>query len=152
MNIKRILSAAILLIILGTSSCWAEEANAWVINHAMAGKIEYVQGKGFFVNGPTHIKFINPAGSVPAVTKFATLDQLVFMSGTYKIDLKIVDDATGTILSEASHKSVTLKDDRSIQSFVTEWSVTAKSGLYTYQVLVNNTVAAAFKIVIDEAK
>ena len=149
---KKILLAAILMLLLAPATCLAEEeAAAGIVNHVMAAKIEYVQGKGFFVNGPTHIRFLNPAGSVSSTTRFATLDQLVFAGGTYKVDLKMVEDASGAIIAEASHDSVTIKENRTIRSFVTEWSVNAKAGLYSYQVLINNAVVATFKIDIGTA-
>ena len=144
---------SILMIFLGSAHCWAaEDANAGVVNHVMAGKIDYVQGKGFFVTGPANIQFINPAGAASSIAKFATLDQLIFMNGTYKVDLKVIEDATGTVIAEASHNAIPVKADRAIQSFVTDWSLNAKAGLFTYQVVVNNAVIASFKIDVENAQ
>ena len=141
----------LMLSVLPANCLAAGDSAVGVVNHVMAEKIEYVQGKGFFVNGPAHIRFVMPPGAASTVSKFATLDQLMFMSGTYKVDLKVVDEATGAVLGEASHNSLTVKDDRTIQSFVTDWSLNSKPGLYTYQVIANSAVIASFKIDIANA-
>ena len=150
---KKLLLALTLMLSLFPVHCLAAGDSAvGVVNHVMAGKIDYVQGKGFFVNGPAHIRFVMPPGVASSVSKFATLDQLVFMSGTYKIDLKVLDEATGAVIGEATHNSVAIKDDRTIQSFVTDWSLNAKAGLYTYQVIVDAAVIASFKVDIVNAQ
>jgi hypothetical protein len=150
---KKILIAIIMLATFMPAACWAaDNPQAWVANHVMAGKIEYVQGQGFLVDGPTDIKFVSHSGANPSVSKFTTLDQIVFMSGTYKIDMKVLEDATGNVVATASHKSVTLSSNNSVESFVTDWSFTAKAGLYTYQLLVNDAVIASFIVDIDNAQ
>lgn len=149
---RKILVVFIVLIFFAPAVCWAEnESTVGVINHVMATNIEYHQGQGYVIAGPTNIKFDNPAGVASAISKFATLDQLIFMSGTCKVDLSIIDDASGVTIATAKYDNVLIQNNNSIKSFVTNWSLAFKAGLYTYQLIVNDTVMASFKIVIESS-
>jgi hypothetical protein len=150
---RKILAVFMALTLLLPAVCWAaNEPAAGIINHVMATKIEYRQGQGYLITGPTNIQFNNPAGATSAVARFSTLDQLVFVSGTYKVSQNIIDDASGATIATAKYDHVPIQSDHVVESFVTNWNVPFKAGLYTYQVLVNDTVLASFKIVVENAQ
>ena len=148
---KKLIVAIFIVSLFLPAICLA--ADAGVINHVMAAKIEYVQGKGHVVVGPVNMQFMVPAGSVGAKHKFTTLDQLLFMKGgTFKVEQKIVEDATGQVVSAANRDSFTVKNSQTILPFVTDWDFGAKVGVYTYQIVANNEVIAAYKISIIAAQ
>ncbi len=147
---KKIIAIVFLLSLFVPTICLA--ADAELVNHVMAGKIEYVQGQGCFVTGPISIQFEVPAGSAASNHKFTSLDQVLFMAGTFNVKQKIVEDATGAVVVAAQHDSITVKNNQEIRSFSNEWNFAAKVGLYTYQVVVNNEVIATFKISIIAAQ
>lgn len=146
---KKILLLLAILLVTITSCQAAEEPSAWMVNHVMASKIDYVQGTGFIISGPTNIKFLTHTGTNSAITKFTTLDQLLFFAGEYKIDIKIVEDTSGNVVANASHNSFHAQRNNVNQSFLSNWTVNTKTGLYTYQLFVNNNIIASYKIYIE---
>ncbi|MBP2640961.1 MAG: hypothetical protein H6Q66_1912 [Firmicutes bacterium] len=150
---RKIVMVWLLVMFLLPAICLAADKNSVsVINHVMANQIEYQQGQGFVVIGPTNIKFENHSGANPSISKFTTLDQLLFMSGTYRVDINIVEDATGKVISTANYNGITFQNNNSIRSFVTDWNLSAVAGLYTYQIMANDALVASFKINIENAQ
>lgn len=147
---KRIIALVFLLSLLVPTVCLA--ADAVMINHVTADKIECSPGKGCFVTGPTSILFEVPAGAPTANLKFTTLDQVMFLAGTYNVEQKIIEDVTGQVVSAAKHNSSTVKTNQETRHLTTNWNFAAKMGMYTYQVVVNNEVIATFKIRVITAK
>lgn len=147
---KRIIALIFILILLVPTVCLANDA--WVVNHVMAEKIESKPGAGCLVTGFTSVQFEIPAGQTVARHKFSTLDQLLFQAGTFKVEQKIVEDATGSVVAAFKPKSIHVKNDQEIQHFNIGWDFAGKAGMYTYQVFVDDKLIGAFKISILAGK
>lgn len=139
-----------MLSLLVPTACLA--ADAWVVNHVMAEKIESKPGAGCLVTGFTSVQFEIPAGQPVARHKFSTLDQLLFQAGTFKVEQRIVEDATGSVVAAFKPKTIHVKNDQEIQHFKIVWDFAAKAGMYSYQVVVDDQVIGAFKISILAGK
>ena len=139
-----------LMTILVPTVCLA--ADAMMVNHVMAEKIECSPGKGCFITGSTSILFEVPAGSTSSNLKFTTLDQVLFMPGTYTVEQKIIEDVTGRVVAAGKHNIGTVKSNQEIRHLTTDWNVVVKMGMYTYQIVVNNEVIATFRIRVITAK
>ena len=147
---KRIIPLVFLLSLLVPTVCLA--ADAGVVNHVMANKIECTQVKGCAVTGSTIVQFEIPKGQPGAKHTFSTLDQLIFDTGTFKVEQKIVEDATGKVVAAIKPNSITVKNNQEIRHFNIAWDFDAKLGSYTYQVVVDDKVIGAFKISILAGK
>ena len=147
---KKFVVTIFLTALLLSSICLA--ADAGVVNHVMANKIECAPEKGCAVMGSTNVQIEIPKGRPGAKHTFSTLDQLVFDTGTYKVELKIVEDATKKVIAVIKPNSITVKNNQEIRHFNNAWEFDAKLGSYTYQVVVDDKVIGAFKISILAGK
>ena len=141
---KRITAIFFLMLLLMPTVCLA--ADAVMINHVMAEKIECTQGKGCFITGPTSVVFELAPGSTASNLKFTTLDQIMFLVGTFNVEQRIIEDVTGQAVAVAKHNTSIIKSNQEIRHLSTDWSFAAKMGMYTYQVVINNEVIATYKI------
>lgn len=147
---KRIIAIIFVLSLFLPTVCLA--ADAWVVNHVMADKIESMPGSGCLVRGLTNVQFEIPAGQPVARHKFSTLDQLLFQAGTFKVEQRIVEDATGQVVAAFKPNRIKMINNQEIQHFNIGWDFAAKAGMYTYQVIVDDQVIGAFKISIVAGK
>ena len=147
---KKVFAAIILTSLFLPTVCLA--ADPGVINHVMASKIECAAGKGCEVIGSTSVQFEVPKGQPGAKHKFSTLDQLVFDAGTYKVEQRIVDDATRQVAAAVKPNSITVRNNQEVRHFNINWEFGSKFGSYTYQILVDDKVIGAFKISILAGK
>lgn len=147
---KRIIAIMFMLILLVPTVCLA--ADAWVVNHVMADKIEITSVAGCLVKGSTSAQFEIPAGHLVARHQFSTLDQLLFQAGTFKVEQRIVEDATGQIVAAFKPNSIQVKNNQEIRHFNIAWDFAARAGMYTYQVFVDDQLIGAFKISILAGK
>lgn len=142
--------AVFVLVVLMAVPAFCFAADAGVINHVVAAKFQNVPGKGILVDGPLLGVFVIPPGTTAPGFKISSLDQLVLKPGNYRVDLKIIEDATGRQTDIATHNNVSIKREQPIVTLQSQLGLTTKAGLYTYQVVVNNEVIATFKIsVVD---
>jgi len=147
---RKIIVTIFLLSILGSTVCQA--AGAVMINHVMAEKIDCINGKGCFVTGPISVVFELSAGATASNLKFTTLDQIMFLVGTYNVEQKIIEDVTGKVVTSAKHKSSTVKNNQEFRHLTVDWKFAAKMGMYTYQVVVNDEMIATYKIRVVGAR
>lgn len=147
---KKFVVTIFLTALLLSSVCLAAEPG--VVNHVMANKIECAPEKGCAVLGSTNVQIEIPKGQPGAKHTFSTLDQLIFDIGTFKVEQKIVEDATGNVVAAIKPNIITVKNNQAIRHFNLAWDFGAKLGSYTYQVVVDDKVIGAFKISILAGK
>ena len=147
---KKFIVTIFLTALLISSVCLAAEPG--VVNHVMANKIECEPAKGCSVTGSTNVQIEIPKGQPGAKHTFSTLDQLIFDTGAFKVEQKIVEDATGNVVAAIKPNNITVKNNREIRHFNLAWDFEAKLGSYTYQVVVDDKVIGAFKISILAGK
>ena len=150
MKMKLILLLVLGIALLVPTVCLAAELG--VVNHVLAEKIELVEGRGFVVSGPTIIQFQISPGQAAAKHKFSVLDQIIFNAGTYKVEMRIIDDSSGQVVTNVKPQSVSVKNSPEVQTFITNWEFASKSGMYTYQIIIDGQAKAAFKISVIAAK
>ena len=147
---KKMITLMFLLALLVPTICLA--ADVGIVNHVMAEKIECAPGKGCLINGPTSIMFEMPAGETASMIKFTSLDQLMFLVGTFNVEQNILQDVTGQVVASAKHNKLIITSNQEIRHLTTDWKVAAKMGIYTYQLKVNNEEVAMYKFRVAVAK
>lgn len=147
---KKLIFAIFLVSLFLPTVCLAADAS--VVNHVMANKIECAPGKGCEVLGPTSVQFEIPKGQPAAKHKFSALDQVIFDAGTYKVEQKILEEGTGQVVAAIKPISITVKNNREIRHLNVSWEFATKVGNFTYQILVDDRVIGAFRISVLAGK